>query len=156
MSQASHLDSVLSVTVGHMVPSEEGFVTSGWKKSSRSSPQNAAVPNGVYYDRANRDVAALMARPTTQILVARDGEKPDFCLGFVVFEVVNGHFACHWIYSRHGFRRLGVASKLLRTALQQAGDSDLIYTHHSRFSGQAEQMGFEFVPVMAWLRGDSK
>ena len=155
MTQASTLASPLPVSIGHMQPSEEGFVISGWKKSFRTAPQNAAIPSGSFFDRANRDVAALMARPTTQILVARDTESPDFCLGFIVFEVVDP-FCIHWLYTRHGFRRLGVATKLLRTALGQAGESDLVYTHQSRFSDMAEEMGFEYVSVNSWLKGASK
>lgn len=148
MSKAS-----LATTIGHMLLTEEGFVVSGWKKSHRTSPQNAAIPSGAFFDKANRDVAALMARPTTQILVARDAESPEFCLGFIVFEVLDGQFCAHWLYTRHGFRRLGVASKLLRTALEQAGEAELVYTHQSRFSDMAEDMGFEFVGVQAWLKG---
>lgn len=136
-----------------MVPSELNFVVSAWKKSMKTQPQNASVPSGAFYERANREVAQLMERATTQILVARDAESPEFCLGFVVFEVLDECFCAHQVYTRHGFRRLGVASKLLRTALEQAGEAELVYTHQSRFSDMAEDMGFEFVGVASWLKG---
>jgi hypothetical protein len=137
-----------------MRDSEQGFVFSGWKSSFRHAPQNAALPKGTYFDRQNRDVDQIMDRPGTKVLVAQDAEDPSFLYGFIVYETTPSTFCGHFIYVRHGFRRVHIAKKLLSAALPDDWeDLDRAFTHRTRFDDKVESLGFQFVGLGAWLKG---
>lgn len=142
---------ILRVEVGPAVPAELPFVLSSWKKSFRHAPQNAPLPNSVFFDRINPEINALASR--CDVLVARDESDPLFLYGFLAYEVKKDAFAAHYVYTRHGFRRQGVAKALLAEALDRAGDvGDLFYTAHTRFDRQVEAFGLRYTNLYAWSR----
>lgn len=147
-----------------MQPDELAFVAKSWKLSLQDAPQNSGVRPGVFFNRANRDVDRILARPGTQVLVARDTEDPPIILGFIVVErdPERDAIALHWAYTRNNYgqgtkrtalRRRGVCSQLLEHALQGSKSEELYYTSGSRFDALWENWGFAFVDLGYWLRG---
>jgi len=130
-----------SLDIGPMKGSEVGFVLSAWKKSLRSSPANANLPSKVFFERANTEVDEILNGAT--VLVARDAENPTFAYGSIVFETRGDDVCVHWVSVRSGFRRQGIARRLLAAALRGTVDGGLqIHTAKTRFDGVAERYGF--------------
>lgn len=143
---------ILDLDVSLMRTAELGFVASGWKRSFQDAPQNASLPDAVYFARINRLFDALMARPTVSVLVARDRERPDTLLGFVCVEWADDAMALHYAFTRKSHRRLGVLTELLRRALDGCEAERLVYTAGTRFDALWERLGFERVELVEWLR----
>lgn len=131
------------VSIGPMKGSEVGFVLSAWKKSLRQTPANAQLPSKVFFDRANVEVDEILAGAS--VLVARDEENPAFAYGFIAYETRGDDICVHWCSCRHGFRRQGLARKLLAAALEGTVDGgEQIYTAKTRFDAVAERYGFAY------------
>jgi GNAT superfamily N-acetyltransferase len=152
-AQAVSEAKILDLDVSPMRPDELGFVASAWKRSYSDAPANDALPLAKYYARINRQFDALMARPDVAVLVARDPERPDTLFGFVCFEP-GDEWALHYVFTRKSHRRLGVASELLRRALEGAEPERLIYTAATRFDDVWERWGFERCDLVDWLKAE--
>lgn len=95
------------------------YVISSWLKSYRNGSARAReVPGPVYFDQHHRVASALLGRSTISVVSHRD--QADAILAYLVSERAGRVLVVHYAYSKRPFRRLGLASALLRTAADGA------------------------------------
>ncbi len=118
------------------VPADINFVVNSWITSfSAFSKSDGHV---VRYTRHPQLVLGLVQR--CPVTVACDPDDPDQAYGWLCHELVDGELTVHFAFTKHQFRRLGVADALLRH-VNPAGDP-FVATH----------AGFAFDAVRARYR----
>lgn len=132
----SKLVSIIEASTEHY-----NFIKSTWLKSfflGRASLCENLTPDTYYYEHAKLVEACLKKSKT---LVALSNDSPDVAVGYVVCEPPE---TLHYIYTRHSFKKFGIA----RALFQSCGVSPdkFRYTHRTRDAAWA--VGFtRRVPV---------
>ncbi len=133
------------------VQSDENFIHSTWASSYRVSEAAGcrAMPTEAYHPWHRTIRGMILGRPSTRIMVARDGTNSDFIYGYIVAERLGDDLCVHWIYVKSAFKRQRVASRLLAAALEQLGEgaTGLVTTHRTYMERKAEDLGFRFVKL---------
>lgn len=111
---------------------DEGFIYNSWLKSHRTGAAWARdVPPQVYFAGHKKVVASLLAE--SEIVVACNPESPAQIFGYAVYQASSaGVLVLHYLYVKHPYRKLGIATALYRQVERLAGhDLDLpaIATH---------------------------
>lgn len=120
-------------------PGDLTFVYDATKQSLRHSKEYAKKSNFVAYGEINPAVNALL--PACDVLVADlDGE----IVGFIAYFVTPSAFVVGFTYTKHDYRRRGIAREMLTAALEAApADREARYVFRtSRFAELAERYGF--------------
>ena len=109
------------------------FVYSSWYKAHR--PFQKHVANEEYADGHNARMRRLVS--DSNVLVAYSADVPDEILGYAVIE----GDACHFVYTKAVYRRMGIASGLVQGHCRY-------YTHWMGEQGRsfAEAVGLTYNP----------
>lgn len=161
----------LTLTEG-LREADVAFVMATWAESFRHSKAGKPIPTKAFH---------LWHRPRMERILARDplvvmarGADPLFLYGYGIFERVDREvfdhmaeirggvvspaptFVAHWVYTKRGFKRQGIASAVLTHALERIGRgcTDLLMTHRTYIEEKAESLGFEFVKLEELYLGD--
>lgn len=86
------------------------FVVHSWLHSYASTGAKASS-SSVYWDHHPNLVKAALGR--SSVLVACPDDDPESILGWICIDRVGKHGLIHYVYVKHPFRRLGIASALL-------------------------------------------
>lgn len=141
---------MIAVDISPARDDETAWVLSAWKRSFRSAPGNALRSSEGYYRWANPTINELAQR--ISVTVARDAERPEVGYAWVAWVVPPGtrDLVVHYAYTVWGFRRQGLAGRVLGDILTRTNPDDLIYTARTRFDRRVEALGFRFVPLSAY------
>lgn len=100
------------------------FLLNSYIRSYRKAPMNQRVPDSLYFD-FHPDVAKQLLKRSS-VLVACDLQFDNQLYGYIMFEPVGDDFACvHWMYVKAIYRRLGVATDLIKALNRKIS----YYTH---------------------------
>ena len=126
------------MNISDMTPEELNFVAASIKHSMRNSAEYREVPTGLAFAHINPLVNRMLNN--SAVLVARDGNR---IAGFCVFEVDADVLLVGYLYTRHEYRRQGVARSLLQATLENAAGAEaVLYTiPTTRFAKVAERYG---------------
>ena len=92
---------------------DEGFIFDSWLKSYKFMSQFAKnIPSETYYPSHRQIITGIIARPTTEVLIAHPEDDADVILGYMVKERVSVH-VIHYVFIKEGFRRMGIAKRLM-------------------------------------------
>lgn len=112
------------------------FLTSAWVLGAEEyrDPTN---PKRLYDESQHKLVKRVIQAPDTLALLARDSEAPSLFYGFVVYEWDHTDprdplLTVHYAYTKHSFRRRGMATELLRHAGWLPG-MRIRFTHKCRY-----------------------
>ena len=121
-----------------MDPTELNFVANACKLSLRNSPAYRDVPTGLAFAHLNPLINRVLNN--SAVLVAKTGNR---IMGFIVFEVDTSDLLVHFVYTRHEYRRQGVARSLLQATLENAAGAEaVLYTIPTdRFAKVASRYG---------------
>lgn len=129
------------MAVREALQTDAPFILSSWFESYW---KNHARRTGINYEayRAHQDalIKALIVR--SKVYVAYPSHLPDEIVGYSVLE---GN-VLHYVYVKSVYRRMGVATGLVRKAAR-------IYTHAAEKPGRrfAESLGLQFNPYLAGI-----
>lgn len=128
---------------------DRAFLMDTWARSYRVAEACAAIPKAAYFPWHRKRMESVLERAL--VLVARDADNPAFIYGYGVFERVGPKMVAHWLYTKGGFKRRGIASVLLARALEQlgAGATQLVMTFRTYIADKAASLGFRFEPLEA-------
>lgn len=118
--------------------SDLGFVYSSWMNSLRNCSPWSKVDKNWFFAAQHALATRLMDRSV--VLVACSVRNPDQLYGYVVAEPVRG--LLHWLYTKSGvnpewenrakakagYRRAGVATRLMQAAFPELGDERIVVT----------------------------
>lgn len=88
---------------------DRNYVLSSWLRSYAECPEFRHLARGVYFALYEPTVKAMIERST--VAIARTTDLPDTVIGFLVIEADT---IVHYVHTKRRFRRLGVASWMVR------------------------------------------
>lgn len=118
------------------------FVTSAWvNANSEYRPPNN--PKRLYDESTHALARRILQAPKTSALLARDTEVPSLYYGFLVYDWDNTtpqdpFITVHYAYTKHSFRRRGMATELLKHAGWLPG-MRIRFTHRCRYFNTVEE-----------------
>lgn len=128
------------------------FVTNSWLKSFRESPENKQVKSTFYFADGHKLLEEII--PRSVVLVVCDRQDPHQILGYACYEMFDTALILHYIYIKHTFRSMGIASTLMRYAVGAEAPPALFYTHMTRkFRRMADKKeGWYYRPSMKYIK----
>lgn len=136
-------DLAATVDFRKWVAADVPFVMDTWSKGWRVSPWAGTIPNNRFHEIIRETIAGLLARGAV-IEVACARHDPDKILGFICTEKLADGVACHWLYVKDPFRRMGLGAELIG---RNAPQGNRFYTHRTRDS--AYFAGWRHAPEIA-------
>jgi hypothetical protein len=105
---------------------DESFVFNSWLRSYRKGVPTA--PSNIYYFGQHKVISDILKR--SLVMLAIDPEDHEHIYGWVCYEPRELMTGLHYVYVKHAFRRLGIASTLIDYVKKQCMDSgsDVCYT----------------------------
>lgn len=102
----------VQVSVRQARPSDMGFIYTTWIETFQESAFARFIKSTIYKDRQRKLIDAILARPTTHVLVATPPGEDDVILSWLVVEAPD---VAHYAFTKQQFRRLGIARHLMAT-----------------------------------------
>lgn len=114
---------LVPVTYRSPTPDDEGFIYNSWLKSlhdpDNGSPWAKMIRAQVFYANHKKVIAKILSE--AGVLLACNPECTEQILGYGVYQPTSGKVAVlHYLYVKHPYRRLGIATGLFRTMLHLA------------------------------------
>lgn len=117
-------------------PDDEPFIYSAWLKSVRNdSHVYACVPDKVFYEGHHSVIERLLKSRDTEVTLACLLDDSAVLIGFAITDMTHG--TMHFVYVKSPFRRMGVATGLLKTA--GADPRKGVCTHWTKFLSQYQR-----------------
>lgn len=108
--------------------SDLNFIFNKWLKNYKFSSRFAKnIKSDVYYKWHHLIVERILARPSSQVLIANPIDEPDVDLGFICYEETNDQKIIHYLFVKPEFRGFDIARRLY---LQAMGSNDYAYFTH--------------------------
>lgn len=95
-----------------MEDGDEGFIYSSWLHSFRYCVPNIWIKKGEYFKTFHKRVEDLLKSPKIFVLIAVPKAEKDVIVGYVVCGVRK----VYWVYVKEDFRKLGIATLLLKAS----------------------------------------
>lgn len=122
----------LPITIREAYPEEHPFIYNSWIKSGYRSTVYCQVPLQLYTLNQHQTITGLLER--CKVLVVQELGKPESIFAYIVYDVVDGVFVCHYAYTKQTWRRLGLLRALLDAASYNDYQTSGFYTHMTRAS----------------------
>jgi len=97
------------------------------RKELKDPSTNKYQPKPDYFGYQHLLIRSILSRDTTNLLVAVDPNLPSELLAYIVYEERGPVLVCHWLYTKHTFRKLGISKELLNHA--KSNTDELVFTH---------------------------
>ncbi len=104
------------------------FIFNAWLKSYRSSEFAKNIQGEIYYHEHHKVIEEILK--TNNVLVACNNEDPSQIYGFMCAGFTQNVFTVHYVYTKHTFRRMGIASALVK-AFEYNPNYACICTHET-------------------------
>ena len=135
------------------------FITNSWLKSYRDGLAVRAIPHDVYYYHQHKLIEKLLPRCVNLVVCRSD--DPDQILAYVIAEKMDTALVIHYMYVKHTFRRLGLATQMVDKLRESEGDPPVMITHRTyayqkiretwEANGKENKMqGWVYNPFLAW------
>lgn len=126
------------------------LIFNSWLKSYKGAYFAKGIHPKSFYAEHHKVVSNLLQ--TCETFVAVDDSDATNVYGWICGEYIDGFLVVHFIYVKHTYRNLGVATALLRQF--QVHDSGVsFYTHHNMISERlAVAYRFMYNPYMALIQ----
>lgn len=112
------------LSIRPMVEHDTNFIYNSWLKSAQADHD---LPNSKFFDSYRDHIKEILKR--SKVIVACDPEDPTFLHGYMVCQQVEGVFILHWVYVKAPFRKMGVASDLIRSEFPALKQEPLVITY---------------------------
>lgn len=102
------------------------YVFATWLKAQRTQGDRAEMRNSVYFENEKRRVGYLLSR--SRVLMAVNPDDAAHLYGYVVFSRVSEITLVHFLFVKPAYRKLGVATALMRDVCPRLGKEELVIT----------------------------
>ena len=102
------------------------FIFHSWLKSYRNSQVVRNLNNSVYYTEHHKVIEHTAK--SAMFIIACAASDPLHLYGWACAEMIDGVFCLHYVYVKHAFRGLGIASILIQ-AFEHDFETMGIYSH---------------------------
>lgn len=109
-------------------PGDRGFLFASWLNCYKNESRFArAISRDTFFEFHHQVIERILARPTTQVLIAHYKNEPDLILGFLVWESSATAPVVHFVFVKKGFRETGIAASLFTHT--KIDPNAITYTH---------------------------
>lgn len=123
------------------------FIFNSWLKSFRPSFFGHGIPNDIFYREHHKIIQKLLKQQ--KVLVACDMKDPSVIYGYVVYGTIEGISTVHYVYTKHTFRQMRIATALLE-AVKHDRSLAGICTHMTKHGKSlAEKHNLVYHPYVA-------
>ena len=112
------------------------FIANSYLKSYRRSPEVRHMLNEVYYPTFTQRLEYMLK--TSTILVACSNEDPSHILGYAIVNKDHTWDILHYVYVKYTFRRMGVATELVKHLCPHIGTRMTLVSHLRKNWAEAE------------------
>lgn len=139
------------------------LITSSWLQSFRGSDAKGkkrfrrggyfqeGVPNRFYYYYHQKVLETIV--PNSIVLVACLEESPDTILGWCCAQVVDTALIFHYVYVKGGFRKFGIAKRLVNALLESEKPPAVFVSHLvPTLKGRIKDMGWMYNPYLLFMK----
>lgn len=133
-------------------PKDVPFVTNSWLKSFRGSGEAHRIKNTFYFSDGHKVLEEII--PQSVVVVLCDRVDPNQILGYLCYTMYDTCMVLHYVYLKAPFRKMGLASQLIRWAVQSEKPPVVFYTHLTKkFDRIArKKKGWYYRPALRYLR----
>ena len=110
---------MFDVTLREFEESDRNFILNSWLKSYRNSDASKKIPNDVYYHFHAKLIEKYIAEST--VVMAVNPDNPIQIFGYAVVNREDN--TIHYVYTKHTYRKLGIAKRLIEVLLPDLGES---------------------------------
>lgn len=90
------------------------FIFNSWLRSFRETGYLAhAITNTIFYENHHRLIQKILKRSWATTFVVCPEDHTNQILAYMVAERIDGVFVLHYVYTKHTFRKMGLAKSLL-------------------------------------------
>lgn len=118
-----------SIKIRKATESDIPFLFNSWLKSYRSSNYAASIDNTIYYSEHHKVIERIFRY--YDVLIACDLNDDNHIYGFACAGHTENIFTIHYVYVKHTFRRMKIATKLL-AAFNHDSSVASLYTHQTK------------------------
>ena len=94
-----------------MVPSDKNFIYRSWLQSYKhDSPMTVFIGRDFFFKIQQKIVDTIFSRDDTKTIIACDENDEEIIFGFLVYQPK----IIHYVYVKEPFRKLGIATTLLK------------------------------------------
>lgn len=108
-------------------PDDFNFIAHSYLRSRRGTYEATRLPDEVYYPTYKERLETMLRISQVRILCAED--DPGHIGGYLITSKLADWDVVHYIYIKHAFRGLGLASALLKQVVPNFGQTLSICTH---------------------------
>ena len=112
------------------------FIFNAWLKSHKNSRFAKDIDSTIYFQEHHNLIEKLLKRYDTVVICSKD--DPEHIYGFANGGSTEGIFTLNYIYVKHTFRNMGIATTLFN-AFEHDSASAGIYTHSNHFSAKMDR-----------------
>ncbi len=104
------------------------FIFNAWLKSYRSSDFAKNIQGEIYYHEHHKVIEEILKQ--YNVLIACNKDDYSQIYGFMCAGFTQNVLTIHYVYTKHTFRRMGIA-KMLLNAFEYNPEYACIYTHET-------------------------
>lgn len=125
------------------------FIFNSWLRSYKESYFAKGIAGSIYYTEHHKLIEQLLKSCT--VYIACDNSDSSSIFGYICAEEIDGIFVTHFIYVKETYRKLGVATMLVKHFGVTPGEKASIYTHKTKIGHSiAEKKHFIYSPYVAF------
>jgi len=109
-------------------PDDIPFIYSSWLRSFKhSSALGKSMRSSVFFENYREIIDHILASQHSHVAIACLPDDPNVILGYLVYEIVSTReYIFHYCFVKESFRRLGIASALIKSL---GHIQNIIHTH---------------------------
>lgn len=138
MAAAAHVTAPV-ITLAVAGPSVAPFVRDSWLRSQWAADMRGKMLRGDFFRAQGARIDRIL--PRSSVITAVAPAVPDEVLGYVVLQPSRDDPIVHWLYVKHAFRRLGIATQLAQAA-SRCSPGAIHYSHKGDARGKKLAMRF--------------
>lgn len=120
------------------------FLYNSWLKSLRQSL--STVDNTIFYGNHKKLIEELVTK--CRVVISCNPEDITQIFGYIVFEIIEDISILHYVYVKHPFRKLGIATELFKF-IDHNSELPCVASHYTRiFETIGPKWGLVFNPYV--------
>jgi len=144
----------LPIVIREATVDDAPFIFNSWLKSYKDSDFARRVPNIIYFAEHHKLIEGLLSH--CSIYVACSEEDSNQILGYIVASSFTGTPIIHYIYIKHSFRKLGLATQLI-SSLSLNKSNMIAVTHWNKYATIASnKYHLVYHPYLLYTKTDVK
>ena len=135
----------LPIKLRPALQTDRNFIKSCWMKSFMETPQGRSMKPSIYKKFQGKLVEDLLNKSIVMILCNEEVE--DEIYTFISYRKPNGVMIIDYIYTKHPYRKMGLAKLLINKIIESTEENDSVFYTHNRWKNDIPRAinGVDFI-----------